>query len=204
MVFVNLKKDGIFKMADKTYGPENLTIEQLHSNPAAARAAMHLHYFTGKPCKWGHVVPRRTKGWACVECNRIYHNNFYATHKKPRRNITKEERNARIRARYKANREKYLLKDKKYREANPDQIKATRQRYWEKNKEKITQRKKEWNKGNRERVNAIARASYLRNKEKILKRAKEKRRKNKEKKKELKKLLLIQLLVQGYEEKNQH
>ena len=161
MVFANLEKDGLFEMTDKTYGPENLTIEQLHSNPAAARAAGHLHYFTGKPCKWGHVVPRRAKGCACLECERIYRNNFYATHKKPRRNITKEERNARVRAYYKANRERFLQKEKKYREANPNKIKAKRQRYWEKNKEKIIQRKKEWNKANPERVNATSRASYL-------------------------------------------
>jgi hypothetical protein len=28
------------------------------------------HYFTGEPCKYGHIAPRKTKG-ACVECLKI-------------------------------------------------------------------------------------------------------------------------------------
>lgn len=35
---------------------------------AAALAAGATHYFTGKPCRSGHVAPRRTKG-TCVECD---------------------------------------------------------------------------------------------------------------------------------------
>lgn len=38
------------------------------------------HYFTGKPCKRGHVALRFTKGGGCVDCNYIrlmrYSNNL--------------------------------------------------------------------------------------------------------------------------------
>jgi hypothetical protein len=34
---------------------------------AEAKAAGATHYFTGEPCKHGHIAPRKTKG-ACVEC----------------------------------------------------------------------------------------------------------------------------------------
>jgi hypothetical protein len=34
---------------------------------ADAKAQGATHYFTGEPCKHGHVAPRKTKG-ACVEC----------------------------------------------------------------------------------------------------------------------------------------
>jgi 5-methylcytosine-specific restriction endonuclease McrA len=34
---------------------------------AEAKAAGAAHYFTGEPCKHGHIAPRKTKG-ACVEC----------------------------------------------------------------------------------------------------------------------------------------
>lgn len=34
---------------------------------AEAKAAGAKYYFTGEPCKHGHVAPRKTKG-ACVEC----------------------------------------------------------------------------------------------------------------------------------------
>lgn len=34
---------------------------------AEAKATGAKHYFTGEPCKHGHIAPRKTKG-ACVEC----------------------------------------------------------------------------------------------------------------------------------------
>ena len=39
----------------------------LPTSRAAAKAAGAKYYFTGEPCKHGHVAPRKTKG-ACVEC----------------------------------------------------------------------------------------------------------------------------------------
>lgn len=39
--------------------------------PATAKEAREIgstRYFTGKPCKHGHVAPRRTSGGHCVEC----------------------------------------------------------------------------------------------------------------------------------------
>lgn len=37
---------------------------------AEAKAAGATHYFTGQPCKHGHIAPRKTKG-ACVECLKL-------------------------------------------------------------------------------------------------------------------------------------
>lgn len=34
---------------------------------AEAKATGATHYFTGEPCKHGHIAPRKTKG-ACIEC----------------------------------------------------------------------------------------------------------------------------------------
>ena len=34
-----------------------------------ARAAGKIHYFTGKPCKFGHVAKRYVKGGHCHQCN---------------------------------------------------------------------------------------------------------------------------------------
>ena len=41
--------------------------EKLPKTRAEAKAAGAAHYFTGEPCKHGHIAPRKTKG-ACVEC----------------------------------------------------------------------------------------------------------------------------------------
>lgn len=42
---------------------------KLHKTRAEAKAAGAAYYFTGLPCKHGHVAPRKTKG-VCVECMR--------------------------------------------------------------------------------------------------------------------------------------
>lgn len=36
------------------------------------------HYFTGKPCKRGHVAERRARNGMCAECNREQSRNFRA------------------------------------------------------------------------------------------------------------------------------
>lgn len=42
----------------------------LPKSRAEAKATGAKYYFTGEPCKHGHVAPRKTKG-ACVECLKI-------------------------------------------------------------------------------------------------------------------------------------
>ena len=42
----------------------------LPKSRAEAKAAGAKHYFTGEPCKHGHVAPRKTKG-ACIECLKV-------------------------------------------------------------------------------------------------------------------------------------
>jgi hypothetical protein len=42
---------------------------------AVAIAAGRTTYFTGKPCKYGHVEDRYTLDGVCVECRRNYQRN---------------------------------------------------------------------------------------------------------------------------------
>ena len=44
-----------------------MDITNLPKTRAEAKATGAKYYFTGEPCKHGHVAPRKTKG-ACVEC----------------------------------------------------------------------------------------------------------------------------------------
>ena len=37
---------------------------------AEAKASVAKYYFTGDPCKHGHIAPRKTKG-ACIECLKV-------------------------------------------------------------------------------------------------------------------------------------
>jgi 5-methylcytosine-specific restriction endonuclease McrA len=42
----------------------------LPKSRAEAKATGAKYYFTGEPCKHGHIAPRKTKG-ACVECMKV-------------------------------------------------------------------------------------------------------------------------------------
>ncbi len=54
----------------QTYGRDKLSIDQMHSTLVKAVAAGHSHFFTGKPCRNGHMAPRTKRG-ECNECGRI-------------------------------------------------------------------------------------------------------------------------------------
>ena len=47
-----------------------MDIANLPKTRAEAKALGATHYFTGEPCKHGHVAPRKTKG-TCVECLKL-------------------------------------------------------------------------------------------------------------------------------------
>ena len=47
-----------------------MDISNLPKSRAEAKAKGAKYYFTGEPCKHGHVAPRKTKG-ACVECLKV-------------------------------------------------------------------------------------------------------------------------------------
>jgi len=47
-----------------------MDIDNLPKTRAEAQALGVTHYFTGLPCKHGHIAPRKTKG-ACTECVRV-------------------------------------------------------------------------------------------------------------------------------------
>jgi hypothetical protein len=54
-------------------------LNHLPKTSAEARAQGAKHYFTGKPCKHGHIGIRFTSSWMCCECNREWKEKFYAT-----------------------------------------------------------------------------------------------------------------------------
>lgn len=51
----------------RTYGRNKLTIAQMVSTKTDALKAGHSHYYTGQPCRNGHLSPRNKRG-ECHEC----------------------------------------------------------------------------------------------------------------------------------------
>ena len=109
--------------------------ENYPKNRSEAKAVKAKYYFTGLPCKYGHVALRKTKG-VCVECMKAESNGAYKRRKEyfVEYNRTKGVENKK--RYYQANREKVIQRaltravevKRKYRkswkEANPDVVKA--------------------------------------------------------------------------------
>ncbi len=66
----------------KRYGRDKLLLEEMKTTKQQALEAGHSHYFTKKPCKKGHLMPRTTGNATCVMCTRAYSKNWSHAHLK--------------------------------------------------------------------------------------------------------------------------
>jgi hypothetical protein len=107
-------------------------VSELPKSAAAAREVGAKFYFTGKPCKRGHVAERYLTG-ACVTCQRASATARYAVCDSAER----EARNRRNRA---------------YNEREAEKVRASKQAYYEKNSEVICQRTGAYKKREAEKV----------------------------------------------------
>lgn len=112
-----------------------MNYENYPSSRAEAKATGATHYFTGLPCKHGHIALRKTKG-ACVECLRAESSQAYEKRKDyfVHYNKTKGvENKKRYYARHKdqviERAKKQAAEDKRkykkaWKQANPNEVKA--------------------------------------------------------------------------------
>ena len=80
-----------------------------------AQTKQLVRYFTGIPCKHGHVSERYTKNRCCIKCNEIDVKQSSIKHKEKRRAYRKKH--------YRKHREVYIQKAIRYNKAHPEQIK---------------------------------------------------------------------------------
>lgn len=124
---------------------------------AEARAAGQEFYFTGEPCKHGHVELRRVSSCKCLQC-------------------VKEEGTSR----HFANRDASLAyKKRRYRENREEQL-AAQAEYRARNKEAIAERNKTYREANAERVSDGKRRCYERKKDQYLAKQKQRYEENRE------------------------
>jgi 5-methylcytosine-specific restriction endonuclease McrA len=83
------------------------------------------YYFTGKPCKHGHVSQRRTNSRICMDCQRDYESK---------------------------NREKRREKNRKYRLKNIDKLKGSYRDYYRKNRDILSAKNKRYHSENLEKI----------------------------------------------------
>lgn len=138
------------------------------SLPKTRKEAMELgykFYFTGKPCKNGHIEPRKTKRGKCLGCQRKNARENYQNHRNDKLEYAKQwrENNPEYAKEYNKNhpecqrkwrennREKHNDGNRQWRENNPDYYK----KYYEENREKRLERSRKWSKENPERKREI-------------------------------------------------
>lgn len=92
-------------------------------------------YFTGKPCKAGHVSTRYTSTGNCVECTKIRNASFYE-----------------------ANSEAEKARDKEYREKNKSKVLKSARKYYEENKDSCAEKSRLWAQNNPGSVREISAA----------------------------------------------
>ena len=125
---------------------------------AEAKAQGLKRYFTGKPCKYGHVSERLVSDGKCCECRKKRH---------------KENKDAiaeRNREYYKANKEALAEKQREYRKANKEVVAKKELEYYKANKEVITERALKYYKANKDAVAERGREYRKANKEGIAER----------------------------------
>src|SRR5215471_1351729 len=79
-------------------------------------------FFTGKPCKRGHVAARQVQNYECVECKAINSKDWHEKHR--------EHDRARHKAYYQENKEKELARGRAYFQANKEKNAARCKRYY--------------------------------------------------------------------------
>lgn len=100
----------------------------------AAIAKGEKTYFTGVPCKRGHIAPRRVDSYACTECTRERSTAWAQT-----------------------NPEATRAAHRKYHGSNRQKRTAARAEYYQLNRAKLLASSREWTKNNRERVRYFVR-----------------------------------------------
>lgn len=102
-----------------------------------------IKFFTGKPCKHGHVSERFTSTHICCECNRI-HNATWPTASERNKQLRRET-SART---YAKHRDKALARVKRYKEANPEKVALAQKRAREKNPQRYAETSSRWRRAN--------------------------------------------------------
>ncbi|AUR89805.1 coil containing protein [Vibrio phage 1.133.O._10N.222.51.E4] len=114
-------------------------------------------YFTGKPCKHGHVAERTICSGHCCVCGA-----------------------ERVRKYYEQNKGKIAEKDRKYREQNKDVIAEKKRKYHQQNKEVIAEKRRKHYEQNKEVLAERVREYYEQNRDKVAEKNRKYREQNRE------------------------
>lgn len=116
-----------------------------------AKAKGLVRYFTGRPCKHGHIAERQTSNGVCCECAKSISKAYSAKNREKVRERQRQyeyKNQERIKYRKRQNRIKnrayYVEYDRQYCLKNKEKIKERRSKYYQANREKFRKRYAEY------------------------------------------------------------
>ena len=138
-------------------------------------------YFTGEPCKQGHIAERYVSSYLCVVCKKQSCGKW----KEKNREEYLENERKRARQRYQEDPDKYRERAREYQEKNPEKRLEANRRYREENREKWREIKRAWREKNPEKVKQHHKDTRERHKDRYRRQKREYYQRNKEHYKEL-------------------
>jgi len=112
-------------------------------------------FFTGAPCRKGHIAEKYVSDGSCITCAKDRGNRRYSD-KKP-------EILEHLRGSYQNNSEKIKARVSARREAEPDKVRAEKRKEYERNKNRYISRAAEWASANPEKARHSARQWHKNN-----------------------------------------
>jgi 5-methylcytosine-specific restriction endonuclease McrA len=138
---------------------------------ADAKAAGAKRYFTGKPCRNGHLCERYASNEQCVVCNLAHaeryeqaNHEYVANYRKAWREANKDKLSAKTMAWREANRERWDEAARAWQKANKEQVAAKRAAWHRANAEHRRIKAKVWREENLERTKAVKKVWLAANK----------------------------------------
>lgn len=134
----------------------NQPLDGFKASRKEAIAANDKFFYTGVPCKRGHLAKRRVDNSSCMECGREN------TRKRYEENIDRERAKARERKarNYKENPEPFKLAEKKRRESKPEYFKQVARTYYETHREERIAAVKAYQEANQEIIKEQRKNQY--------------------------------------------
>lgn len=125
-----------------------------------AKEQVLKYYFTGKPCRYGHVSERIAVNGVCRVCSAEYGRKYreqnkdkFTEYDRKRYEKNKDKIAVYDRIRYEQNKEKILEQSRKYREQNKEKVAERGRKHYKQNKEKISERSREYYEKNKDKIN---------------------------------------------------
>jgi 5-methylcytosine-specific restriction endonuclease McrA len=157
-----------------------------------AKARGLKHYFTGKPCKYGHVARRDFKSRKCLRCcEEIYPSDRRAWYLRNRSHVLgyareyRESNPVKVRQAQsewrKRNPDKAAIDSKEWRARNPERYREYAAEYRKTNRDLVNERTKRWQKENPEKRLAAEKSWKKRNWGKVLQYARDNYRRHRDK-----------------------